>query len=165
MQASKFSARGLNSAPVRSIFVILEISINQLRKDFPYGGGGVGVKISCKLTWKHFFSLFDYHKCNCFRGLSPLVPRPPNPDRAFQPLQTLSIWRPDNPNLAKVKVNLHTEYQGRRSNGSAVRGETDGRTDRRTLPSTLASRAIIMHFLNRQLFLLPMITPYFREIT
>ncbi len=41
-----------------------------------------------------------------------------------------------NPNLAKVKVNVHTKYQGRRSNGSAVRAQTgghpNGRTDRRT---------------------------------
>ncbi len=37
-----------------------------------------------------------------------------------------------NPNLAKVKVDLHTKNQGRRSNGSAVRGRTDGQTDRRT---------------------------------
>ncbi len=37
-----------------------------------------------------------------------------------------------NPNLANVKVNLHTKYQGRRSNSSAVRAVTDGRT----LPST-----------------------------
>ncbi len=32
-------------------------------------------------------------------------------------------------NLAKAEVNLHTEYQGRRSNSSAVRGRTDRRTD------------------------------------
>ncbi len=38
-----------------------------------------------------------------------------------------------HPNLAKVKVNLHTEYQG-----SAVRAVTDGRTDGQTLPSTLS---------------------------
>ncbi len=31
----------------------------------------------------------------------------------------------------KVKVHLHTEYQGRRSNGSAMIVRTDGRTDRR----------------------------------
>ena len=31
------------------------------------------------------------------------------------------------PNLAKVKVGLHTKYQGRRSNGSPVRALTDGR--------------------------------------
>ncbi len=37
-----------------------------------------------------------------------------------------------NPNLAKVKVDLHTEYQGRRSNGSAVRSLTDGQADIRT---------------------------------
>ncbi len=36
-----------------------------------------------------------------------------------------------NPNLAKVKVDLHTKNQGRRTNGSAVRGRTDGRTDGR----------------------------------
>ncbi len=33
------------------------------------------------------------------------------------------------PNLAKVEVDLHTEYQGRRSNGSGVRVLTDGRKD------------------------------------
>ena len=43
-----------------------------------------------------------------------------------------------NPNLAKVKVNLHTEYQCRRSNGSGVRALTDGQTDGRTLPSALS---------------------------
>ena len=36
-----------------------------------------------------------------------------------------------NPNLAKVKVDLHTESQGRRSNGSAVRVQTDGQMDGR----------------------------------
>ena len=30
-----------------------------------------------------------------------------------------------------LTFDLHTEYQGRRSNGSAVRGEMDGQTDRR----------------------------------
>ncbi len=35
-QASKFSAHGLNSAPGRSILVILEINVNQLRKKFLY---------------------------------------------------------------------------------------------------------------------------------
>ncbi len=57
-----------------------------------------------------------------------------------------------NPNLAKVKVDLHTKNQGRRSNGLAVRAVTDGRTDRRTDRRTdatkyiisLASRSIIM---------------------
>ncbi len=39
-----------------------------------------------------------------------------------------------NTNLAKVNVDLHTEYQGRRSNGSGMRVLTDGRT----LPSTLS---------------------------
>ncbi len=37
-----------------------------------------------------------------------------------------------NPNLAKVKVDPYAKYQGQRSNGSAVRAHTDGRTDRRT---------------------------------
>ncbi len=36
------------------------------------------------------------------------------------------------PNLAKIKVNLHTKYQDRRSNGSDVRVLTDDQTDRRT---------------------------------
>ncbi len=36
-----------------------------------------------------------------------------------------------NPKLAKVKVNLHTKSQGRRSNGSGVRVVTDGRMDGR----------------------------------
>ncbi len=35
------------------------------------------------------------------------------------------------PDLAKVKVNLHTKYQGRRSNGLGVREPTDGWTDKR----------------------------------
>ncbi len=56
-----------------------------------------------------------------------------------------------NPNLAKVKVDPHTKNQGRRSNGSAVRGRTDkrtdGQTDRRTDTTkyiiSLASRSII----------------------
>ena len=39
-----------------------------------------------------------------------------------------------NPKLAKVKVNLHTKFQGHRSIGSSVRAEIDGRT----LPSTLS---------------------------
>ncbi len=47
-----------------------------------------------------------------------------------------------NPKLAMVKVNLRTKYQGRRLNGSAVRGETgrqmDGQVDGQTLPSTLS---------------------------
>ncbi len=38
---------------------------------------------------------------------------------------------PYNLNLAKVKVNLHTEYQGHRSNGSAMRVSTDRQTDGR----------------------------------
>ncbi len=40
-QASKFSAYGLNSPPGRSILVILEISVNPLRKKKipPWGGG------------------------------------------------------------------------------------------------------------------------------
>ena len=61
----------------------------------------------------------------------------------------LDIWLTTltyNPTLAKVKVDLYTEYQGRRSNGPAVRahtdkqinGRTDRQTDRRTLPSTLS---------------------------
>ena len=36
-----------------------------------------------------------------------------------------------NPNLAKVNVNLHTKYQGRRSNRSGVRALTDGQADGR----------------------------------
>ncbi len=43
-----------------------------------------------------------------------------------------------NPNLAKVKVNLHTKFQGRRSNGSAEKAQTDIQTDVRMLPSTLS---------------------------
>ncbi len=35
-------------------------------------------------------------------------------------------------NLARVKVNLHTTYQGHRTHGSGVRVFTDVRTDRRT---------------------------------
>ncbi len=34
-----------------------------------------------------------------------------------------------NLNLANVMVNLHTEYQGRRPNGSAVRVHMDEQTD------------------------------------
>ncbi len=34
-----------------------------------------------------------------------------------------------NPNLAKVKVNLHTKYQCHRSNGSAARVSADGQKD------------------------------------
>ncbi len=45
--------------------------------------------------------------------------------------------------LAKVKVNLHTKYQGRRSNGSGVRAFTDGRTDATKYIISLASRSII----------------------
>ncbi len=44
----------------------------------------------------------------------------------------LDLWPTtltSNPNLAKVKVDLHTEYQGHRSDGSAVRALTDGWTD------------------------------------
>ncbi len=48
---------------------------------------------------------------------------------------------------SKVKVNLHTKFQGRRSNGSAVRaltdGQTDGRTDATKYIISLASRSII----------------------
>ena len=34
--------------------------------------------------------------------------------------------------LAKVKVDLHAKDEGRWSNGSVVRAQTDGQTDRRT---------------------------------
>ncbi len=34
-----------------------------------------------------------------------------------------------NPNLAKVKDDLHAEYQGRRSNDSGVRVLMDGKTE------------------------------------
>ncbi len=53
----------------------------------------------------------------------------------------LNLWSTTltyNPNLAKVKVNIHAEYQGRRSNGSAVQVVTDGQTDGWTLPSSLS---------------------------
>ncbi len=43
-----------------------------------------------------------------------------------------------NPSLAMVKVDPYAENQGRRSNGSAVRAQTNKRTDRRTLPSALS---------------------------
>ncbi len=47
-----------------------------------------------------------------------------------------------NPNLANVNVDLHTEYQGHRSNGSGVRvltdGQMDGQMDGRALPSALS---------------------------
>ncbi len=33
-----------------------------------------------------------------------------------------------NANLARVKVDTYAKYQGRRSNASAVRAHTDGRT-------------------------------------
>ena len=45
----------------------------------------------------------------------------------------LDLWATTliyNPNLPKVKVSLHTKYQGPRSNRSAVRVEMDGQTDR-----------------------------------
>ncbi len=45
-----------------------------------------------------------------------------------------------NPNLAKVKVDLHTKNRGRWSNGSAGRVLTNTRTDGRTLPSALSPR-------------------------
>ncbi len=53
-----------------------------------------------------------------------------------------------DPKLAKVKVNLHTEYQGRRSKGSAGRahangqthGHTDGRYQVHYLPASLKLR-------------------------
>ncbi len=48
-----------------------------------------------------------------------------------------------DPNLAKVKVNLHTDYQGRRSNGLAGRGVIDGRTDGLTDRQTDATKYII----------------------
>ncbi len=52
-----------------------------------------------------------------------------------------------HPNIAKVEVDLHTRYQGRRSNGSAVRadadGQTDGQTDGRTDGRTDATKYII----------------------
>ncbi len=46
----------------------------------------------------------------------------------------LDLWPPAltyNPNLAKVKVDIHTKYQGRRSNGLRSRAQTDGQTDGR----------------------------------
>ena len=43
-----------------------------------------------------------------------------------------------NPNLAKVKVKLQVKYQGHRSNGSAVRGRTDGRYQVHYLPASLS---------------------------
>ncbi len=50
-----------------------------------------------------------------------------------------------NPNLAKVKVNLHTKYQGRRSNGSAVRAQTEGHPNGRT-DATKYIRAHSLYF-------------------
>ena len=47
-----------------------------------------------------------------------------------------------NTKLAKVKVNLHTKYQGRRVKDSAMRGQTEGwkngQTNGRRVPSTLS---------------------------
>ncbi len=37
-----------------------------------------------------------------------------------------------DPNQVTVKVNLHTKFQGRMSNGSAVRAQTDIQTDGQT---------------------------------
>ena len=51
----------------------------------------------------------------------------------LDPTFDLDIWATTltyNSNLAKVKVILHTKYQGRTSNGSAMRGGTDGQIDR-----------------------------------
>ena len=50
-----------------------------------------------------------------------------------------------NPNLAKVKVNLHTKFQGRRSNSSAVRAQTDIQMDTTNYIISLASRSINVH--------------------
>ncbi len=47
-----------------------------------------------------------------------------------------------NPILAKVKVDPNTENQGRRSNGSALHRQTDGRTDATKCIISLASRSI-----------------------
>ncbi len=48
-----------------------------------------------------------------------------------------------NPNLAKVKVNLHNEYQGRRSSSSARR--MDGRMDGRYHLFTLSPCFAMLH--------------------
>ncbi len=40
-----------------------------------------------------------------------------------------------NPILAKVKVDPHAKNQSRRSNGSAMRSQTNGQTDRQTDPT------------------------------
>ena len=57
----------------------------------------------------------------------------------------LDIWPTTltyNPNLAKVKVNPHAKNQGRRSNGSSRRVQTDkrinGQTNKQTLPNVLS---------------------------
>ena len=55
-----------------------------------------------------------------------------------------------NPVLNPVKVNLHTKYQGRRSNRSSRRAQTskrtNGRTDATKYIISLASRSIIKEF-------------------
>ncbi len=43
-------------------------------------------------------------------------------------LDLLPIILTYDPNLAKVKINLHTKYQGHRSNSSNRRAQADGRT-------------------------------------
>ena len=61
-----------------------------------------------------------------------------------------------NPILAKVKVDPHVKIQGRRSNGSAVRaqtdrltdGKTDGQTDATKCIISLASQSIIIELFN-----------------
>ncbi len=53
----------------------------------------------------------------------------------------LDLWHTTltfNHNLARVKVDLHTEYQGHRSNGSGIRSLTDGRYQAHYLPASLS---------------------------
>ncbi len=73
-----------------------------------------------------------------------------------------------NHNLANVKVSHHTKYQGCMSNGSAMRVETEGRTDRWTLPSALSSCFAKLHsrmllVLNSILLCTPMLSRSYKK--
>ncbi len=127
-QASKFSAHGLNSAPGRSILVILEISVNPLRKKNPSVGGGSKFHVNWLGNDYYLHKLrkvlLTTENATAYRGSvpwspikgSPLGPMgsldgPQTPGRtggrwcihAFQPLQTSSIWRPDENSLHRVR--------------------------------------------------------------
>ena len=50
-----------------------------------------------------------------------------------EPLRSTAVRQMD-----RETADLHAKDEGRRSNGSSMRAQTNGQTDRRTLPSALS---------------------------